>query len=58
MFVLVDVNFFYVSCEIVFCFDLYGCLVVVFFNNDGCVIVCSWEVKEVGILMGVFYFKI
>lgn len=56
MFVLVDVNFFYVSCEKVFRLDLCGKFVVVFSNNDGCVIVWSVEVKLLGIKMGIFWF--
>lgn len=56
MFVLVDVNLFYVSCEKVFCFDLCDRFVVVLSNNDGCVIVCSVEVKKLGIKMGVLWF--
>lgn len=56
MFVLVDVNSFYVSCECVFCLDLKGKLVVVFSNNDGCVIVRSVEVKF-WIKMGMLWFQ-
>lgn len=57
MFVFCDVNVFYVSCEMVFCFDLWGKLVVVLLNNDGCVIVWNVEVKVFGVKMGDFWFK-
>lgn len=57
MFVFCDVNVFYVSCEMVFCFDLWGKLVVVLLNNDGCVIVWNVEVKVLGVKMGDFWFK-
>lgn len=57
MFVFCDVNAFYVSCETVFRFDLWGKSVVVLSNNDGCVIVRNVEVKAFGVKMGDFWFK-
>lgn len=57
MFTLVDCNNFYASCEWVFQPKLKGKPVIVLSNNDGCVIACSNEVKELGIDMGVPYFQ-
>ncbi|EGD1496512.1 Y-family DNA polymerase [Salmonella enterica] len=57
MFALCDVNSFYASCEAVFRPDLRGRPVVVLSNNDGCVIARSAEAKQLGIAMGVPYFK-
>lgn len=57
MFALCDVNSFYASCETVFRPDLKGRPVVVLSNNDGCVIACSAEAKQLGIAMGEPYFK-
>jgi DNA polymerase V len=52
MIALADCNNFYVSCERVFRPDLEGKPVVVFSNNDGCVISRSNEAKQLGIEMG------
>ncbi len=52
MIALADCNNFYVSCERVFRPDLEGKPVVVFSNNDGCVISRSNEAKLLGIEMG------
>ena len=57
MIALVDCNNFYVSCERVFRPDLNNKPVVVLSNNDGCVISRSQEAKDLGIKMGVPYFK-
>ena len=57
MFALCDVNSFYASCETVFRPDLSGRPVVVLSNNDGCVIACSAEAKQLGVKMGAPYFK-
>lgn len=57
MFALCDVNSFYASCETVFRPDLCGRPVVVLSNNDGCVIACSAEAKQLGIAAGEPYFK-
>ncbi|RME88768.1 MAG: Y-family DNA polymerase [Planctomycetota bacterium] len=58
MFGLVDCNNFYVSCERVFQPWLKNRPVVVLSNNDGCVVARSQEVKDLGIPMGVPFFKI
>ncbi len=55
---LVDCNNFYVSCERVFNPKLNNKPVLVLSNNDGCVIARSQEVKDLGIKMGVPWFKI
>lgn len=52
MWILVDCNNFYVSCERVFRPDLRDKPVVVLSNNDGCFISRSNEVKKLGIPMG------
>ena len=52
MFVLIDCNNFYASCERVFRPDLNGKPIVVLSNNDGCVIARSNEAKNLGIPMG------
>jgi DNA polymerase V len=57
-FALVDCNNFYVSCERVFDPKLEGKPVVVLSNNDGCVVARSNEAKELGITMGVPFFKV
>ncbi|MCW5203838.1 Y-family DNA polymerase [Desulfobulbus sp. US4] len=57
LFVLVDCNNFYVSCERVFQPCLRNRPVVVLSNNDGCIIARSNEVKALGIGMGEPYFK-
>lgn len=57
MWILVDCNNFYVSCERVFRPDLIGKPVVVLSNNDGCFISRSEEAKALGIPMGAPAFK-
>ncbi len=51
LFALVDYSNFYVSCEQVFLPALWNRPVVVLFNNDGCIIIRSNEVKALGILL-------
>jgi DNA polymerase V len=58
MYVLVDCNNFFVSCERVFAPHLENRPVIVLSNNDGCVISRSAEVKKLGIKMGEPFFKI
>ena len=58
IFVLVDCNNFYVSCERVFNPQLEGKPVVVLSNNDGCVVSRSNEAKALGIGMGVPAFEV
>ncbi len=58
VFLLVDCNNFYVSCERVFRPDLADKPVLVLSNNDGCVIARSPEVKALGIKMGEAAFKL
>lgn len=58
MFVLVDCNNFYASCERLFNPSFLGRAVIVLSNNDGCVVARSNEVKALGIKMGEPYFKI
>lgn len=55
---LLDCNNFFVSCERLFRPDLLGKPVVVLSSNDGCVVARSKEVKELGIPMGIPYFKV
>lgn len=55
---LLDCNNFFVSCERLFRPDLEKKPVVVLSSNDGCVVARSKEVKELGIPMGVPYFKV
>jgi DNA polymerase V len=55
---LVDCNNFYVSCERVFNPALKKKPIIVLSNNDGCVIARSQEVKNLGINMGVPWFKV
>ncbi|MEM8780545.1 MAG: Y-family DNA polymerase [Cyanobacteria bacterium P01_G01_bin.49] len=55
---LIDCNNFYVSCERVFNPALVGKPVIVLSNNDGCAVARSQEAKDLGIAMGVPYFKI
>ena len=57
MFVLIDCNNFYVSCERVFNPKLNNKPVVVLSNNDGCAISRSNEAKALGIPMGAPAFK-
>lgn len=58
MFALVDCNNFYVSCERVFQPSLAQQPVMVLSNNDGCVVARSQEVKDLGIEMGIPFFKV
>src|SRR5262249_8483354 len=58
LFVLIDCNNFYVSCERLFQPALLGKPVVVLSNNDGCVIARSDEAKALGIPMGLPAFKL
>lgn len=55
---LIDCNNFYVSCERLFDPKLEDKPVVVLSNNDGCVVSRSNEAKEIGVAMGVPYFKV
>lgn len=57
MFLLVDCNNFFVSCERLFRPDLQDKPVAVLSNNDGCIVARSQEVKELGIPMGAPVFK-
>lgn len=52
MFALVDCNNFYASCQRVFEPNLVGKPIVVYSNNDGCVISRSNEAKSLGVPMG------
>ena len=52
MFVLVDCNSFYCSCERAFRPDLFDAPMVVLSNNDGCAIARTSEAKALGIPMG------
>ena len=52
MYILVDCNNFYVSCERVFRPELRNKPVIVLSNNDGCVVARSNEAKALGIQMG------
>ncbi|MCB0272473.1 MAG: Y-family DNA polymerase [Bdellovibrionales bacterium] len=55
---LIDCNSFYASCERVFRPELRNRPVMVLSNNDGCVIARTQEVKDLGIAMGVPFFKV
>lgn len=57
IFVLIDCNNFYVSCERIFQPKLNNSPVLVLSNNDGCIIARSNEVKDLGINMGDPIFK-
>lgn len=57
MFLLVDCNNFFVSCERVFNPALENRPVVVLSNNDGCIIARSNEVKALGVPMGAPLFQ-
>ena len=57
-FALVDCESFYASCERIFRPDLKHVPIVVLSNNDGCVIARSTEAKQMGIDMGVPWFKV
>ncbi|WP_027389202.1 translesion error-prone DNA polymerase V subunit UmuC [Chrysiogenes arsenatis] len=58
LYALIDGNNFYASCEKIFRPDLKETPVVVFSNNDGCVVARSKEAKALGIKMGVPAFQI
>lgn len=58
MFLLVDCNNFFASCERVFNPALRNKPIVVLSNNDGCVIARSNEAKAIGLKMGDPYFKV
>lgn len=58
VYLLLDCNNFFVSCERIFRPDLEKRPVLVLSNNDGCVVARSAEVKALGIKMGVPVFKI
>ncbi len=58
IFLLIDCNNFFVSCERVFQPGLRGRPVIVLSSNDGCVIARSNEAKALGIGMGVPFFKV
>lgn len=55
---LLDCNNFFVSCERLFRPDLWGRPVAVLSSNDGCIVARSQEVKDLGVPMGIPYFKI
>lgn len=55
---LLDCNSFFVSCERLFRPDLAKKPTLVLSSNDGCVVARSKEVKELGISMGVPFFKV
>ena len=55
---LIDCNNFYVSCERVFNPALKRKPIIVLSNNDGCVIARSQDVKNLGIKMGVPWFRV
>lgn len=57
MFLLIDCNNFFVSCERVFNPYLKDKPVVVLSSNDGCVVSRSNEAKALGLPMGAAYFK-
>ncbi len=57
VFVLIDCNNFFVSCERLFRPDLEGKPVVVLSSNDGCVVARSNEAKAAGVPMGAPAFK-
>lgn len=57
VYVLIDCNNFFVSCERLFRPDLEGKPVVVLSSNDGCVVARSNEAKQAGIPMGAPAFK-
>lgn len=58
MFGLMDCNNFFVSCERLFRPDLLRKPVAVLSSNDGCIVARSQEVKDLGIPMGIPYFKV
>lgn len=58
MFMLIDCDNFFVSCERIFRPGLKNRPVVVLSSNDGCVIARSYEAKALDIPMGVPFFKV
>ena len=58
LFLLIDRNNFYVSCERLFRPDLMGRPVVVLSNNDGCLVSRSPEARTLDIPMGAPEFQI
>lgn len=58
IYLLVDCNNFFCSCERLFRPDLEGRPLLVLSNNDGCVIARSQESKQLSIPMGIAVFKI
>ena len=58
MIALMDCNNFFVSCERLFRPDLLKRPVAVLSSNDGCIVSRSQEVKDLGIPMGIPYFKV
>lgn len=58
IFVLVDCNSFYCSCERLFRPDLKKRAVGVLSNNDGCFVSRTNELKALGVKMGVPYFQV
>jgi DNA polymerase V len=54
---LIDGNNFYVSCERVFNPKLNGRPLVILSNNDGCIVSRSQEARDLGIPMGMPFFK-
>jgi DNA polymerase V len=57
VYVLIDCNNFFVSCERVFNPKLWGKPVVVLSSNDGCIVARSNEAKALGLPMGAPVFK-
>lgn len=55
---LMDCNNFFVSCERLFRPDLLQKPVAVLSSNDGCIVARSQEIKDLGIPMGIPYFKV
>lgn len=53
-----DCNNFFVSCERLFRPDLLKRPVAVLSSNDGCIVARSQEIKDLGIPMGIPYFKV
>lgn len=58
MFMLIDCDNFFVSCERIFQPKLKNRPVVVLSSNDGCVIARSYEAKALDIPMGIPFFKV
>ncbi|HUH53392.1 MAG TPA: Y-family DNA polymerase [Microbacteriaceae bacterium] len=58
MVALIDCESFYASCERVFYPNLQNKPIVVLSNNDGCVVAMSREAKQLGIPMGIPWFKL